>query len=69
MIKVKNVCNACKITGAYIYIYMGGGNWLRHNVGNIYLLNHEGKPMDITQTLCKIYASERLNLSQDLNLK
>ncbi len=24
----------------------GGGNWLRRNVGNISVLNHEGKPMD-----------------------
>ncbi len=31
----------------------GGGNWLRLNVGNISVLNHEGEPMNIThvQTL------------------
>ncbi len=27
----------------------GRGNWLRRNVGNISVLNHEGEPMDITQ--------------------
>ncbi len=45
----------------YIYIYSRGvmvhkihgsvrygGNWLRRNVGNISVLNHEGEPMDIT---------------------
>ncbi len=53
----------------------GRGDWLCSNVGNISVLNHEGEPMDITQagvctrvctlqTLCKIYAGERLNLSQ-----
>ncbi len=39
------------------------GNWLRRNVGNISVLNHEGEPMDV-QTLRNIYAGERLNLSQ-----
>ncbi len=29
--------------------YGGQGNWLRRNVGNISVLNHEGEPMDITQ--------------------
>ncbi len=46
----------------------GGGDWLCHNVGNISVLNHEGKPVDITQahvqTLRNIYAGERLNRSQ-----
>ncbi len=27
----------------------GAGNWLRRNVGNISVLNHEGEPMDIKQ--------------------
>ncbi len=27
----------------------GGGNWLCYNVGNISVLNHEGKPIHITQ--------------------
>ncbi len=52
------------------------GHWLRRNLGNIYVLNHEDNPMDITQArvctsrvfkranLQKIYAGERLNLSQ-----
>ncbi len=32
-----------------------GGNWLRRNVGNISVLNHEGEPVDITtQATCKL---------------
>ncbi len=53
----------------------GRGNWLRHNVGNISVLNHEGEQwisnkhafapgFAHVQTLCKIYADERLNRSQ-----
>ncbi len=54
--------------GLIRFRYGGQGNWLRRNVGNISVLNHEGEPMDITQahvqTLRKIYAGECLNLSQ-----
>ncbi len=27
-----------------MFSMQGAGNWLRHNVGNISVLNHEGKP-------------------------
>ncbi len=54
-----------------------GGNWLRPNVGNISVSNHEGEPMDFTQahictsvstlqTKCKMYAGEHLNQSFSL---
>ncbi len=32
-----------------MFLIGGGGNWLCLNVGNISVLNHEGKPMDIKQ--------------------
>ncbi len=35
--------------GSVRFRHGGWGNWLRHNVGNISVLNHEGEPMDITQ--------------------
>ncbi len=38
------------VTVRYIFDTGGGrGNWLHSNVGNIPVLNHEGKPMDITE--------------------
>ncbi len=37
-------------------IHMHGGLRLRHNTGNISILNHEGEPMDITQAMCQLYA-------------
>ncbi len=37
-------------------IHMHGGLRLRRNTGNISVLNHEGKPMDITQATCKLCA-------------
>ncbi len=40
----------------------GRDNWLRSNVGNISVLNHEGKPMDITQVRVCTHA----NFAQDL---
>ncbi len=64
--------------GSVCYRYGGRGNWLPCNVGNISVLNHEGEPMDIkqagvctrahVQTLCKIYAGERLK-SQSIHYK
>ncbi len=58
-----------------MFSILGGGDWLCRNVGNVSVLNHEGEPMDITQarvctrvctlqTKRKIYAGQRLNLSQ-----
>ncbi len=37
------------VTGSVRFQYVGQGNWLHRNVGNISVLNHEGEPMDITQ--------------------
>ncbi len=39
------------------------GNWLCRNVGNMYILNHEAEPMDITQArnilICKFTISRK----------
>ncbi len=35
---------------------MHGGLRLHHNTGNISVLNHEGEPMDITKSTCKLCA-------------
>ncbi len=37
-------------------IHMHGGLRLRRNTGNTSVLNHEGEPMDITKSMCKLYA-------------
>ncbi len=37
-------------SGVMVQYVWYGGNSLRCNVGNIYVLNHEGEPMDITHT-------------------
>ncbi len=37
-------------------IHMHGGLRLRHNTGNTSVLNHEGEPMDITKSTCKLCA-------------
>ncbi len=44
----------------------GRGNWLRRNVGNISVLNHEGEPMDITQARVCTRVCTRANFAQDL---
>ncbi len=44
----------------------GGGNWLRRNVGNISVLNHEGEPMDIPQARVCTRVYTRANFAQDL---
>ncbi len=59
--------------GSLRFRYGWQGNWVRRNVGNISVLNHEGEPMDITQALApgfahvqtklEMYAGECLNLS------
>ncbi len=43
------------VTVRYVFD-TGGGDWLCHNVGNISVLKHEGKPVDITQAPCKLCA-------------
>ncbi len=61
-----------KFTVRYVFD-TGGGEIDYRNVGNVFVLNHECDPMDITQarvwtrlcilqTKCKIYAGEHLNL-------
>ncbi len=37
-------------SGVTVRYVWGRGNWLRLNVGNISVLNHEGELMDITST-------------------
>ncbi len=37
-------------------IHMHGGLRLRRNTGNTSVLNHEGEPMDITKSTCKLCA-------------
>ncbi len=62
------------------YVFYTGGNWLYVAMFEIYVLNHEGEPMDITQacvctrvctmqTKCNIYAGEHLNQSFHYNQK
>ncbi len=46
--------------------YGGQGNWLSRNVGNISVLNHEGKPMDITQARACTRVCTRANFAQYL---
>ncbi len=37
-------------------MHMHGGLRLHRNTGNTSVLNHEGKPMDITKSTCKLCA-------------